>query len=78
MAPRTRLISPVPTRLMPAARLPGAQGLFLAALLTLFALVPFGAVLGYVVAGKLGHEPTPFAALGGLLGALFALWKWKR
>jgi uncharacterized Tic20 family protein len=61
--------------LVPRATPPRPQGFFLAALLTLIALVPFGAVLGYVVAVKFGQDRIPFALFGALLGALAAWWK---
>ncbi len=75
MAPRTRLVAPVPTRTMPSATAPGPQGLFLATLLTFIALVPFGAVLGYVLAVKFGQDREVCALLGAVLGALASLWK---
>jgi hypothetical protein len=77
MAFRTRLIPSVPTRIMPPATLPGPQGTFLAAFLTLLALVPFGAVLGFVLAVKFGQDRILLTVLGALLGAIFAWWKRK-
>jgi hypothetical protein len=75
MAPRTRLIPSVPTRIFPPATLPAPQGALLAALLTLLALVPFGAVLGYVVAVNFGQDRILLALVGALLGAMFSWWK---
>ncbi|HEX5269101.1 MAG TPA: hypothetical protein VFW33_01375 [Gemmataceae bacterium] len=78
MAPRTRLIPAVPTRIVPPAALPRRpRGVILAGVLTLIALAPLGAVLGFVVALKFGQDAVLFALLGGLLGALFAAWKTK-
>jgi hypothetical protein len=55
----------------------GPQGTLLAALLTMLALVPFGVVLGYVAAVKLGQDRILFTLLGALLGTAFAWWKRK-
>jgi hypothetical protein len=77
MVPRTRLIPSVPTRIFPPATLPGPQGALLAALLTLLALVPLGAVVGYVVAVKFGQDHILFTLVGALLSAIVAWWKRK-
>lgn len=77
MAPRTRLVTPVPTRTLPAAPYPRPQGALLAALLTLIALVPVGAVLGYVLAVKLGQDRVLFVLFGALFGAVLSWWKRK-
>jgi hypothetical protein len=77
MAPRTRLIPAVPTRIYPPVSLPGPQGALLSALLTLLALVPIGAVLGYVLAVNFGQDRILFILFGALLGAIFAWWKRK-
>jgi hypothetical protein len=57
---------------------PQPPGAFLPAVLTMLALLPFGAVAGLVVALLTGWERVLCVLLGALLGALYSLWKWSR
>ncbi len=77
MAPRTRLIPRTPTRIMTAPSVPGPASAIVSALMTLIALVPCGAVLGFVLALKTGQDRILFAGVGALMGALISWWKRK-
>jgi hypothetical protein len=77
MAPQTRLIPSIPTRIMPPAPRPLPQGTFVTALMALIALVPLCAVAGYVIAGLAGRDWVPFTLVGALVGVLFSWWRRK-
>jgi hypothetical protein len=79
MASPTRRLVAVPTRTLRfTAATPSRGVLLVSGLMTMIALVPLAAVLGYVIAVKLGRDPSLFVLCGALLGALYSLWKRNR
>jgi hypothetical protein len=77
MAHRTRLIPAYPTRIESPAHLRRPQGTVIVALMTLIALVPLGAVFGFVIAVKFGQDRVLLALVGALVGVLLSWWKRK-
>jgi hypothetical protein len=72
----TRPISPAERTIMPPPIAPGSTAL--AALLTLVALVPLGAVVGFILAARAQGDTVTYALFGALLGVVCALYMHKR